>query len=262
MKILIKLDENNARVMEGLHNAAFDCGFKSLIWDERSRPSFDVVAEFKPDLVVCYGDTQGSAIESACEQYSVRIVNVSPTNTSEGMLGTLHKPSADLLKCNQDKEKENDIVTLSEIDNRQILRLAKIGIKCFSYKNKLNSPCYLGVVTSEESHELLCSSKMFFIFSDDWELMCNCIASDCIPMGINNKFLDADILPVLDTQESLESAINKIRSDNEYRLNVLREAKKLVFSSYTYHHRLSEVMQVAGKHDKSNVILERLQEYK
>ena len=262
MKILIKLDENNARVMEGLHNAAFDCGFKSLIWDERTRPSFDVVAEFKPELVVCYGDTQGSAIESACKEYSVKIVNVSPTNISGDMLATFHKPSADLLKCNQNKEKENDIVTLSEIDDRQILKLAKMGIKCFSYKNKLNPPCYLGVVTSEESHELLCSSKMFFIFSDDSELMCSCIASDCIPMVINNKFLDAGIFPILDSQENLEAAINKISSDNEYRLNILREAKKFVFSSYTYHHRLSEVMQAAGKHDKSNLILERLEEYK
>jgi hypothetical protein len=262
MKILIKADETNPRVMEGLHNAAFDSGFSSLIWNERTKPSFDAVHEFTPDLVICYGDTQGSAIESACNHYSVPLVNISPTKIEGDMLATFHKPSADLLKCNQDKSKENNIITLSEVDNRQILKLAKFGIKCFSYNNKLNSPSYLGVVSSEESHQLLCNSKMFFVFNDDWELMCNCIASDCIPILFNNSFVAEDILPVFNSQQEIESGIEKIISDDDYTTEVVSKLRDLLFSGYTYHHRLSEVLSVADKKDECNLILERLGQYK
>jgi len=37
MRLLTKIDEENPRVMEGIHNAAFDCGFSTLIWNERAQ---------------------------------------------------------------------------------------------------------------------------------------------------------------------------------------------------------------------------------
>ena len=262
MRILIKSDDSNARVMEGLHNAAFDCGFSSLIWNERSKPSFDTIHEFQPELVVCYGDTKGTAIQSACDANSIKLVNISPTKIEGDTLAAFHRPSADLLKCKQDKSKEHEIITLSEVENRELLKLAGVGIKCFSYENKLNSPCYLGTVTSQESHELLCSSKMFYIFGDDWELMCNCIASDCIPIVINNNFMPEDIMPTLTNIDDVISQVNKISSQDSHRIDILKKCKQLLFSTYTYHHRLSEVMTIAGKEDSSKAILEKLDEYK
>ena len=262
MRLLTKIDEENPRVMEGIHNAAFDCGFSTLIWNERAKPSFDAVCEFKPDLVVCNGDTEGSAIESACREYSVPLVNVSPTKISGDMLATFHKPSADLLKCKQDRQKEHGIIALSEVDDRQILKLAKLGIKCFSYKNKLNAPSYLGVVTSEDSHKLLCKSKMFFVFNDDWELMANCVASDCLPILFNNNFLNEDILPVFTNQEQIENGIEKILKDDDYRLAAVKKAKEFLFSGYTYHHRLSDIMAIAEKEEESIKVLQKLEEYK
>jgi len=267
MRILVKSDDVNPRVMEGLHNAAFDCGFTSLIWNERAKASFDIVHEFNPDLVICYGSSAGSAIESACNNYSVDIVNVlsdeqALTSKEESLKAICYKPSADLLKCDQDRTKEHDIITLSEMQNRQILKLSKLGLKCFSYNNRISLPCYLGTVTSEESHQLLCSSKMFLLLSEDEELMCNCIASDCIPMFLNNNFLTDDILEGYRTQESFELGIQKVISDDEYRAGIVDKSRQFLFSNHTYHHRLSEVMKAIKKDEEATSILKRLEDYK
>ena len=262
MKILVKSNDENARVMEGLHNAAFDSGFTSVIWSERTRPSFDVVHEFNPDLVICYGDSADSAIEAACNQNSIELVNVSPEQERDGIPSIHHRVSADLLKCRQNKNKLHDIITLSEMQNRQILKISKLGLKCFSYNNRINLPCYLGTVTSKESHQLLCNSKMFLLLSEDEELMCNCIASDCIPMFLENGFLTENILDKYNTQEGFESEIQRLASDEQYRLRVLGEAKEILFSNHTYHHRLSEVMKAVKKDDEAISILKRLEHYK
>lgn len=262
MRILVKVDDENARVMEGLHNAAFDCGFTSLIWNERSKPSFDVVREFKPELVICYGSSRGSAIEAACKESSIDIVNVSPEEEACSVQFINHRPSADLLKCNQKKDKTNNIITLSEMDNRQILKISKLGLKCFSYNNRINLPCYLGTVTSEESHELLCSSKLFLLLSEDEELMCNCVASDCIPMFLGNGFFTRKVLDRYESQQEFEEQIQKLISDENYREAALKKAKEILFSNNTYHHRLSEIMEAVGKSDKAALILKRLEHYK
>ena len=103
---------------------------------------------------------------------------------------------------------------------------------------------------------------MFFVFNDDWELMANCIASDCLPILFNNKFLNEDILPVFTNQEEIENGIETILRDDDYRLAVLKKAKELLFSGYTYHHRLSDIMNVAGKKEESSRVLQKLEEYK
>jgi hypothetical protein len=261
MKILLKSDPSNSRVIEGLHNAAYDCGMTSLIWDESRKPSFDMVQEFEPDLVICVDCVEGQPIHSACQEKSIKLVSISPTKASADSLNHIHKSSADLIKCNHDKTKNLDIITISEKDNRQILKLLKLGLKCFSYENKLNTPCYLGLVTPQESHSLLCRAKMFFVFEEDWELICNCIASDCIPVLFNNTFGSGE-LPSLESQEEIELEIKKIQTEENYRLDTLAKCKELVFSGYTYHHRLSEIMTLVNRSDESKLVIEQMEKYK
>ena len=92
--------------------------------------------------------------------------------------------------------------------------------------------------------------------------MCNCIASDCIPMFLENGFLTENILDKYNTQEGFESEIQRLASDEQYRLRVLGEAKEILFSNHTYHHRLSEVMKAVKKDDEAISILKRLEHYK
>jgi SAM-dependent methyltransferase len=58
-----------------------------------------------------------------------------------------------------------------------------------------------------------------------------------------------EVVPVASTAKEAASRLERLLGDDEHRLAVLREARRLILSAHTYQHRLSEIARAAGRED-------------
>ena len=248
-KLNIVFKHNNNPITEPLCAAFTKLGYDTVLWWQDNKPTFDMLHERKPDILICDGADLNQSILNGLKKFSdTKLVVINP-RPADKLLNLVNKslfcytktpktpslnldiiePSANIAQITNgvyDENLSSDILIYTNDDSiidYKIIGLltqnsSKYKIKVFGH-NRMNIPFYLGSLSLKEASNAIASTKLAIDFGDNY--VTYAANQVCTITHFDNKYW-----PTV-TYDNYIDTIDKLLHEDKLRKKMIKQAYKV-----------------------------------
>lgn len=252
----IALSKSNSPLTQGLASTLSYCGHETVLWDKKTKPTYDMLYEFQPDIICIYLREIDDAISDGVKEFNTNCVVLEAEGIFEPFVAFNPLPACNPVQYGKGLplyKYMSDITYFSYVENEKGIPfldfLSRYKLKIFGPK-KVPYPQYLGHLNSTKEYRDAIKSTKLFIDINEYDLLnaalleVNSLSNGLNPMVYPPCF--GSFLSIEELKDKVEAKLKKPKFNQEQKRFALNN---------TFFHRAFDLFTQLGNPGEAQRIM-------